>query len=455
MTSPLRLAHISDTHIGYETFAVLSVSGNNLRGEDIVKALLRNVAEIVAADPPLVLYSGDVGDRAQLPTRSLLLIRECLATMAGLRPDGSRRQVVVISGNHDQPRSRRDACFLELFRGLPGLHVVTSSYEVVAVGDAENAPQELGDVLVHSIPHDQLKELQISDSFSTVKPVPGATNILMTHGTAGGSELFKRLLGREFAIPIDVLTREWDYVALGHWHKQGPVAVGGHSDATTPIWYAGSTENMGFSDLVHAGGMGRGHLLVDVERGQVPQVTRVNLPIRSMLRLETIDGTNLSPTALSEALISSVQSAPIAGAVVGQLVTGVPREIWNLVDRSLAEKAAASAIHYSVTVKHQTDAQVALADRALAESPLGDLGEQLDKIIEERVSHDLVTPVREMATALLGGALNQPVNDAPSGSDGDADADMGGRGEALFEQLRDETDDHLGEEIERNETVDA
>lgn len=450
MSSPLQLAHISDTHIGYETFAALSVAGNNLRGEDIVKALMRNVAEIVAADPPLVLHSGDVGDRSQLPTRDLLVIKQALATMAGIRPDGTRRQVVVISGNHDQPRSRRDACFLELWRGLPGLHVVTGAYEVIAVGDAENAPQELGDVLVHCLPHDQLKEVE----FDIIQPVAGATNILMSHGVAGGSDLYKRVLGREFAIPIDVMTRGWDYVALGHWHKQGPVAVGGYSDATSPIWYAGSTENMGFSDLIKGGGMGRGHLLVDVVRGQVPRVTRVDLPIRSMLRLETIDGTDLSPMALSEALVASVQAAPIAGAVVSQLVTGVPREIWNLVDRTAAERAARSAVHYAIVPKHQTAAQATAQEQTLAESPLGDLQEQLDAIIAVRIPTDIAEPVRSLAVNLLGSALNQPVNDTPTKDESlDVAED---RAELLFEQIQDGSEEYSGAgSDELAETVDV
>ena len=61
-----------------------------------------------------------------------------------------------------------------------------------------------------------------------------------------------------------MLSRDWDYVALGHWHKQGPVplvaagAVSGESEVGR-VWYAGSPENMGFGDLT-SDRIGRGYL---------------------------------------------------------------------------------------------------------------------------------------------------------------------------------------------------
>lgn len=407
MTDTLTLAHLSDTHLGYEAYSVLSTAGNNLRGEDIVRAFGRNVAEIVAADPPLVLLSGDVGDRPNLPIRYLLFIRARLAELAGRRADGTRRQVVVISGNHDQPRSRLDACFLELFSGIPGVHVVTTHYDVLELGRIEDSPGELADVVVHSLPHDQLKEVD----FDVIRPKPGAINILMAHGVAGGSELYLRSIGREYAIPVDVLTRGWDYVALGHYHKQGPVAVGGHSVHTTPIWYAGSTENMGFRDLVHGGGMGRGHLLVDVHAGDVPVVRPINLPIRSMLRLPVIDASGLSPSQITSALVDAVQAAPIAGAVVSQIVTGVPRDIWSLVDRGPALRAAAGAMHYEVSPRHQSDDEARSAVTRERGS-LGNLARDLDAIIAERgVGADLIDEVRQLAASLLGSALNQTTHE--------------------------------------------
>src|SRR5690606_28090098 len=40
----------------------------------------------------------------------------------------------------------------------------------------------------------------------------------------------------------------------------------------------------------------------------------------------------------------------LADAVVGQIVTGVPRDIWSLVDVAAVREAAGTALHYDVTV---------------------------------------------------------------------------------------------------------
>jgi hypothetical protein len=126
-----------------------------------------------------------------------------------------------------------------------------------------------------------------------------------------------------------------------------------------------------------------------------------------MVRLAPIDGAGLSPKDLSEALLANVLAAPLAGAVVAQIVTGVPREIWSLVDRSAAERAAASAVHYEVTPRHQTSEQAVHAGAEPGSSIIGGLAEQLESIIAMRVGKDLSAEVRELATSLLGSALNQ------------------------------------------------
>ena len=73
--------------------------------------------------------------------------------------------------------------------------------------------------------------------------------MLVSHGVVGGAKPYTRHVGREYAIPSEVLGRGWDHMAPGHWHKPGPVAIAGMSEATTRVWYAGSTEHCGFSDV--------------------------------------------------------------------------------------------------------------------------------------------------------------------------------------------------------------
>ncbi len=344
-----RIAHISDTHIGYSAYRPLAANGENQRSNDIAKAFAKNIEEIRAWDPPLVVHSGDVADRVNIPVRAMLFIRQQLERLAEIRPDGTRRQVVVIAGNHELPSRRNEACFLELYRDLPGVHVVCDEYKVVRFG--KDADPALAEVAVHCVPHDTWKDLAHEQRMDEVAPVPGLMNVLLAHGVAGGSTLFKRVMGREYHIPTEVLAREWEYGALGHWHKRGPVGPGGNSSR---VWYAGSTENNGFGDVIENDET-RGHLRVTLERGEMPQVKHIAVPIRPMFRLPVLDAAEKNPEQIADALVAALKKVrddgKLAGAVVGQVVTGVPRDVWALVDTTAARRLGEAALHYELTVR--------------------------------------------------------------------------------------------------------
>lgn len=391
----LTIAHLSDTHIGYEAYAARSANGENQRSVDIAKAFATCVSEIVAEDPPLVIHSGDVADRTIIPIRMMLFIRQQIARLASLRPDGTRRQVVIVAGNHELPRNRKEACFLHLLDGLPGVHVVTAEYKHLTFeefGDGA-AHESLADVVVHVLPHDTLKTVE----FDTVTPLENKTNILTAHGVAGGSELYVRSLGREFAIPTDVLARNWEYVALGHWHKQGPVPLfGAKRDSDHGrVWYAGSPENMGFGDL-RENGTRRGWLKVVVRPGEDPLVERRHVPIREMLRLPVVDGAGLDPEQLTDLLVEQLNVADVVGAVCSQIVENVTRETWSLVNMVKVRAAAGQALHYEVSTRHRQAAETDQRGDAAENTGLGDI----EALLETRAAEMLDEFERDGAIAL-------------------------------------------------------
>lgn len=421
-TMTLRIAHLSDTHIGYEAYKALSAGGENQRSVDIAKAFVSAVNDIVAEDPPLVVHTGDLADRTIIPIRLVLMIRSQIQRLAGVRRDGSRRQLVMIAGNHELPRNRKEACFLHLFDGLPGVHVVTRDYEQVSFagdGASVGCDARLADVVVHALPHDALKTVD----FDAVRPLPGKVNVLAAHGVAGGSELYVRSLGREFSIPTDVLARSWDYGALGHWHKQGPVPIvatgakasGGDAGR---VWYAGSTENMGFGDL-RDNDAKRGWLLVDVRPGDLPVVERRHVPVRAMLRLPVLDGSGLTPDELRDALIARIRAGSVSGAVVGQIVENVTRDVWSLVDLVQVRAAAGDALHYEVSLRSRRPVDEPAEERRSLRG-LGDADAVLDEIAATLLADHERAGGLAMARELLGTELERigrtaPVDDPRSG----------------------------------------
>lgn len=375
----LKLAHLSDSHIGYSAYDALSPGGDNQREDDILMSYLRTVRSINEWAPDLVIHAGDVADTPRINTRLMIHIRESFRTLT----DNGKRPLIVIAGNHDAPRSRKDICFLELFSEMQNVHIVTQGYQVI----------DLGAVVVHAVPHDSLKTV----TFQDVQPLKGRYNILTSHGVADGSELFLRAKGREFPMPAEVMLRDWDYVALGHWHKQGPVQLGGQAKARSRIWYSGSSENISFRDLRDDDGMRRGWLKVTSEAvGEMPNVEPVNVGIRRMFRLPKLDGANMTPTEIEDALIERLGAGDVTAAVVGQLIENVSRDTWMLCDRNKIRRAAHSALHYQITVRPIKKEAEEMA--GVEGSGLGQIDEVLVSLVQEMIPE----PGRQ---EVLGGAL--------------------------------------------------
>ena len=400
----LTVAHVSDTHIGAKQYDVNASSGRNQREQDFSRALLSNVLAISEWDPALVIHSGDAFDNPRPSWRHMMQMLDATQKLSE-----DNRILVIAAGNHDMPADATEPCPLELFDHLPNVIVATNRYRVVDLGEyvAQGIGRpELANVVVHLLPHEALKGAVWED----VEPIPGKTNILVSHCVVGGSELYKRAVGREYALPIDVITRGWDYVALGHYHKQGPVAVGGYSTATTPAWYAGSTENNGFSDVKdNKTSGGRGYLQVRLTPGEtVPDVRPVDLPIRAMFRLPVIDAKGLGHQEITTKMLETVAASEVTGAVVRQIVDNVHPDTWALVDTAAAKAAAKAAMWYEAKPNFPESVEQSQGESEDTER-LGDLGAVLGDVLAETFGDD---PHREaveaLARQLLGSALDAP-----------------------------------------------
>lgn len=412
----ISLAHLSDTHLERRQYPVNSpVTGRNQREQDNLRAFKQVCDDISAYDPPLVIHAGDVADKPVVSYRGQLQIQKAIQQLT-VRRDGTKRFVVVIAGNHDMPRDPREPCYLEpTLQPLSSVAVVTSRYEQVDVGEyvaRGEAPAELANVVVHCLPHDQLQR----DDWDDISPVPGRINILTSHGVVGGSELYKQALGREYAIPIDVLTRGWDYVALGHWHKRGPIAVGGFSEETSPIWYSGSTENCGFSDL-RPEDPGRGYLQVQVNRGGVPEVKSVDLDIRAMFKLPVLDAEGMTFQEITDLLKIAASQNSLEGAVVDQTVINVHKDTWSLVDVAAVRRAGRAALWFQLTPRFKSGDSLGGERLDETSERLGDVGATLEAVAKELFEDD---EERSAVVRVARGHLGSAFAEGPETDEDDA-----------------------------------
>lgn len=416
MRMPFELAHLSDTHLGRRQYPITSGTGRNAREVDFSAAFVRVVEDIASLDLPLTIHSGDWFDNSRPAWRHVIL-----GSVAAEELTKDGRVLVVAGGNHDMPAEASEACALELYGRAPRVHVATNRYRAIDLSlevAAGNARPELDKVVVHLLPHDALKTTNWDD----VQPWQGYTNILVSHCVVGGTALYRRSIGREYSLPIDIVTRGWDYVALGHYHKQGPVAVGGLSEATTPAWYAGSTENNGFSDVRDSNSSGgRGYLRVNLDPAEtVPQVTPVDLPIRAMFRLPVLDAAGMTHEQVTEALISHLNDAALDGAVVRQVINNLHPDTWGLVDIAAVRAAASSALWYDPKPEWAEGFANSAVEGDTENETLGSLAAVLEETLIDMFGEDSQrAAVADLARDLLGGELAIPALEQSCCDDGE------------------------------------
>ena len=80
-------------------------------------------------------------------------------------------------------------------------------------------------------------------------------NIFVSHGAVSGVKIFSMNEFNELIIPVKILAKNFDYVALGHYHKFTKLADN--------AYYSGSTEKFTFTDAIDKKGFIEFNLIDD------------------------------------------------------------------------------------------------------------------------------------------------------------------------------------------------
>jgi hypothetical protein len=118
-----------------------------------------------------------------------------------------------------------------------------------------------------------------------------------------------------------------------------------------------------------------------------------------MFRLPVVDGAGRTSDELCDQLIEHLRAAPIDGAVVGQVVTGVSRDLWSLVDVARVKAAAGASLHYEITVKYPSAGDAGMSAERGSVEAFADL---IAQAVAAKVPEDYRAAVVERARSLVG-----------------------------------------------------
>lgn len=320
----MRIAHLSDVHLGYRAYSRTNERGMNQREYDVLLAFRHALRAILKAAPDIVLITGDLFHSVRPPNSSLIAAHHSLLEFQTNRQGAP---LVVIAGNHETPRIAGSGCILALLTHIPGVQVVYDQIQMLEIASLDTS--------LLCIPARGVHEVERS----ILQPNPRTRwNLLLLHGLLEGVTPFA--LER----PIDrqkIVRDEWDYIALGDWHLYTQIA----SNAL----YPGATEFTS-TNIWEEAGREKGWILYDTD-------TRTHsfhpIRTRAVFDLMPIDAADMTAAELNDAIESRADALgdALQGAIVRQRVWNLHPELRRQIDGELLRELKARALHYLLDLR--------------------------------------------------------------------------------------------------------
>lgn len=374
----MRLLHFADLHLGIESYGNIDPeTGLSTRLLDILKALDQVIDYAISDHLDLVLFCGDAYQRRD-PSQTHQ--REFARRLKRLSEAGI--PAVLIVGNHDLPNAASRANSVEIFPTLSVKNIyVGSRPEIITIGTPR------GPVQIASLPWGRRSVLMTREETKGLTPTriteeievrltraisdlasrldPAIPSILAGHifisGTKLGSES-SMVVGKDPVIlPGNVALPQFDYVALGHIHRQQMLAT------DPPVCYSGSLTRLDFSDEE----LDKGFYLVELKTkasagshlAKPPEFVAIKTR-----RFTTVKAIILSndpePTA---SVLNTIETrrTEIKDAIVKVEITAPESRVGLLQDKKIL--GACQDAHYAVIARHVTREARSRLDIANAE----------------------------------------------------------------------------------------
>ena len=295
----MHLIHIADTHLGLSQFNRLDPeSGMNLREKQIYDNFLSAIEKIIAGKPDVLVHAGDLFDTVKPKTRAYTTVLEALELLhaAGI-------PLVIIAGNHSMVKTRYTTSPFAVLTYHPGDITAAYSFRYEKV--------EIGDTVFHLIPN-MLRPEDYRTAYDQVELSKTHHNVLVTHGLATAIKDKRLATVAEHELDTTILSGAFDYIALGHYHRQSRI--------TDNAWYSGSLEYLTYGEISDT----KGGLLVDVGR---QDVRHLPLPKTPMIDLGTISCEGMHPADITGEIISRVAQNRVPPLAMAQVtLDGLSRE---------------------------------------------------------------------------------------------------------------------------------
>jgi DNA repair exonuclease SbcCD nuclease subunit len=190
-------------------------------------------------------------------------------------------------------------------------------------------------IIVHAIPQCEIKK-QFDEELKKLKPDQSADyNIFVSHGAVTGIKAFSMNEFNELIIPTQLLSKNFDYIALGHYHRFTKLA--------NNAFYSGSTERFTFIDAPDK----KGFVELELSNGKLRQ-NFIELENRPMVDLKPIKCSNLKLDEVMKKIKETVKEIDPKKKTFRITLEGIPAHIYRGLDFDEIRKMSGEAIHYEI-----------------------------------------------------------------------------------------------------------
>ena len=314
----MKIVHLSDIHLGFKQYARQTPYGLNQREADVASVFRDAINQIIEIEPDLILVGGDVFHNVRPTNPAILHAYNQFSKLVKELPNAA---IIMVAGNHDQPRTSETGCLLSLFKSLQ-IDVATDEPKRFSVRD--------GTVSVLAIPHSPGPRPKLD-------PDPSAQyNVLLIHREY--EPLYRKFGGISertagYLTLNEIGPQNWDYVALGHYHV--------YSEIAPNAYYSGSLEYSSkniwqeVDEEYQKGTGGKGFIEHNLETGY-HRFHNVSAA-RRVVDLPAIDASDMTPEQVSAEITSVVDACE--GGIDDKIVRLIVREIPRHVIRDLDHRA--------------------------------------------------------------------------------------------------------------------
>ena len=321
----MKILHMADTHLGYSAYRKITNDGINQREADIYQSFTRVIDYAIDKKVDLLLHAGDLFDSVRPNNRAITI-----ALKQFLRLSENNIHLVIISGNHEQPKLQETGHIFQLFDHITHVHPVYNEvYEKIElIIDDET-------VVIHCLPQINILD-RFQEQIDRIEKDGNADyNFFLAHGSIQGIKEFSMNEFNEMMLPKQYLSTLFDYVALGHYHT--------YTEINDHAFYAGSIEPLSFSEANEK------HGCIELAiQPQLIQSTFKSFQIRPLIDTPSIECVGKSVEEIMNQIITTVTKIEPEGKIFRINLKHILSHQYRSLDYRTIRQYCSGALHYEI-----------------------------------------------------------------------------------------------------------